>query len=144
MKIKEIGKRVSLVLGAYLISFFIYVLMESSRWFCPNRVLIGTTVCCIDYLWKAIVWSLFYFILVSTLYFVERKYLNSWRSLILMLTIPSLLSIYTHLSIINMSKNANGIGNYIYSSYEVLFVVLINFIFLFGFFFWFKKERLDN
>lgn len=139
-------KRTILIVGSYILSFLIYILMEDSRLFCPNKIFF-VTVFCIDYLWKATVWSIFYFILISMLYFVERKYLHSWKSLALMLFVPTLWSIYMHNSIINMSKNADGIGNYVYNSQEVWLVLFVNVFLLFGFLFWVKRgenSRIDK
>ena len=135
----KILKRVLLILGSYFMSFFAYVLMESSKLFCPNKLMLLTTIHCVDYLWKAIVWTLFYFILVLTLYFVERKYINSWKSLILLFAIPTIWSIYVHIGIINMSKNADGMGCYVYNAQEIWIVLFLNVAFLFGFLSWFKK-----
>lgn len=141
MNKKPILKRTMLIVGSYFFSVLAYVLMESSRLFCPNKMILpNISVFCIDYLWKSIVWSLFYFILIGMLYFVEKKYLTSWKSLILMLFVPTVWSIYNHINIVNMSKNADGMGNYVYNVQEVWLVLFLNIVLLLSFLFWIKKE----
>ncbi len=144
MNKKLIAKRAGLILGSYFLAFTIYTLIESSFIFCPNKVLVGFNIFCVNYLWKATVWSIFYFMLINILYFVEKKYLNSWKSLLIMLFIPTAWSLYNHYKIVNMSKNANIIWNGVYSSQEVWLVLFINLILLFGFLFWFKKGLLSK
>jgi len=141
MNKKLIAKRAGLIIGSYFAALIIYALMESSLLFCPNKVQAGLTVFCVNYLWKATVWSIFTFVLIAMLYFVERKYLNTWKSLAMMLFIPTVWSLYYHYKIVNISQNANSIWNGVYSSQEVWLVFFINLILLFGFLFWFKKTK---